>query len=159
MILQADKQADLVYELKQLYALVNVCRLALEDQGQDETDSCSEVLMQAVNRLYELHEQQAAIAKQLQAEPEEAPDPAESLAACRDTIDQAAANTKARMTATAAATLKSQFDSLWSNYTKGVGESGIDPAGLLEPDLLALSGTINQLHELHHGKNGGANND
>lgn len=59
-------QLALVYELQALYALVNVTRLALMNQGQDETDTAAAVLMQATNRLFDLAEQQAAIEKQLE---------------------------------------------------------------------------------------------
>lgn len=70
MIDQAVKnyraQGELVGELKELYALVNITRLALTNQGQDETDTAAAVLMQAANRLFDLAEQQAAIEKQLE---------------------------------------------------------------------------------------------
>lgn len=70
MIDQAIKnyraQGELVRELKELYALVNITRLALMNQGQDETDTAAAVLMQAANRLFDLAEQQAAIEKQLE---------------------------------------------------------------------------------------------
>lgn len=70
MIDQAVKnyraQGELVGELKELYSLVNITRLALMNQGQDETDTAAAVLMQATNRLFDLGEQQAAIEKQLE---------------------------------------------------------------------------------------------
>ena len=59
-------QCELVIQLKDLYALVNVSRLAMTDQGQDETDTVAEVLMIAINRLFVLTQQQEAIAKQLE---------------------------------------------------------------------------------------------
>ena len=59
-------QGELVGELKELYSLVNITRLALMNQGQDEADTAAAVLMQATNRLFDLAEQQAAIEKQLE---------------------------------------------------------------------------------------------
>ena len=59
-------QGELVGELKELYSLVNITRLALMNQGQDETDTVAEVLMIASNRLFVLTQQQQAIAKQLE---------------------------------------------------------------------------------------------
>jgi branched-subunit amino acid aminotransferase/4-amino-4-deoxychorismate lyase len=59
-------QCELVIQLKDLYALVNVSRLAMTNQGQDETDTVFEVLMIAGNRLFDLTQQQQAIAKQLE---------------------------------------------------------------------------------------------
>ena len=53
-------QSSLVTDLKELYALVNVCRLALDNQGADETDTCNVVLTLAVNKLFELFQQQEA---------------------------------------------------------------------------------------------------
>lgn len=53
-----DEQRGLLIDIKELYALVNVCRLALEKHGQDETDSTSKVLMLAVNHLFDLQERE-----------------------------------------------------------------------------------------------------
>lgn len=53
-----DEQRGLLIDIKELYAIVNVCRLALAKQGQDETDSTSMVLMLAVNALFELEERE-----------------------------------------------------------------------------------------------------
>jgi SHS2 domain-containing protein len=49
-------QQTLVFDLKELYTLVNVCHLTLEKMGQDETDSCSAVLTIVVSRLHEMAE-------------------------------------------------------------------------------------------------------
>jgi hypothetical protein len=61
-----SQQLNLMFELKELYALVNASRLVVSNQGQDETDTAAAVLMQATNRLFDLAEQQAAIEKQLE---------------------------------------------------------------------------------------------
>ncbi|WML90856.1 hypothetical protein RCF98_00540 [Thiothrix lacustris] len=53
-----DEQRRLLVNLEELYALVNVCRLALKDKGQDETDSTSAVLMLAVNHLFDMQERE-----------------------------------------------------------------------------------------------------
>jgi hypothetical protein len=53
-----DEQRALLIDIKEIYALVNVCRLAMEKQGQDETDSTSMVLMLATNALFELEERE-----------------------------------------------------------------------------------------------------
>ena len=53
-----DEQARLLRDLEDIYALVNVCRLALEDKGLDETDSTSVVLMLAVNSLFDMQERE-----------------------------------------------------------------------------------------------------
>lgn len=52
------EQCGLLIDIKELYALVNVCRLAMEKQGQDETDSTSMVLMLAVNNLFDLEQRE-----------------------------------------------------------------------------------------------------
>lgn len=62
-----NHQNGLVCDLKELYALVNVCRLAMHGHGQEETDSTSSVLMQVTNRLFELCEQEQAREKVLEA--------------------------------------------------------------------------------------------
>lgn len=54
-----DEQARLLRNLEDIYSLVNVCRLALKDKGQDETDSTSAVLMLAVNSLFDMQEREA----------------------------------------------------------------------------------------------------
>lgn len=71
------QQHALVHELRELYAQVNVSRLALEKLGQDETDSAAAVLLLAGNRLYELTEEQHIRAQALEraAHPEDAPEP------------------------------------------------------------------------------------
>jgi uncharacterized protein (UPF0128 family) len=53
-----DEQRRLLRDIEELHALVNVCRLALAKQGQDETDSTSAVLMLAVNHLFDLQERE-----------------------------------------------------------------------------------------------------
>jgi len=53
-----DEQARLLRNLEDIYSLVNVCRLALKDKGQDETDSTSAVLMLAVNSLFDIQERE-----------------------------------------------------------------------------------------------------
>jgi cell division protein ZapA (FtsZ GTPase activity inhibitor) len=53
-----DEQRRLLRDIEELYALVNVCRLALARQGQGETDSTSMVLMLAVNALFDLQERE-----------------------------------------------------------------------------------------------------
>ncbi|OQX04484.1 MAG: hypothetical protein BWK73_36075 [Thiothrix lacustris] len=59
-------QSSLMFDLKELYALVNVCRLALANQGQDETDTTSAVLMLTATRLFDLCEQQEVREKALE---------------------------------------------------------------------------------------------
>ena len=59
-------QVNLMHDLKLLYALTNITRLALTDLGQDETDSAADTLMLVVNQLYDLIEQQKALEKQLE---------------------------------------------------------------------------------------------
>ncbi len=61
------EQQSLVFDLKELYSLSNICRLAIEKRGQDETDSVSEVLMIVVNRLHEMHDLQGDRLKELDA--------------------------------------------------------------------------------------------
>ncbi|MBJ6610955.1 MAG: hypothetical protein JG718_11405 [Candidatus Thiothrix moscowensis] len=61
-------QTGLVYDLKEIYALVNVCRLAMQDQGQeDAADSAASVLMLVTNRLFELSEREKTREKALEA--------------------------------------------------------------------------------------------
>ena len=59
---------DLVQELKELYALIDVSRLAIENLGQSETDSAASVLMVVINRLFDLIETQEIIIKKLEQE-------------------------------------------------------------------------------------------
>lgn len=61
------EQQSLVFDLKELYSLSNICRLSLTDQGQDETDSCAEVLLLVVNRLHDMVELQGDRLKELEA--------------------------------------------------------------------------------------------
>lgn len=57
--MHADQSA-LVVELKDLYALVEVSRQAVNHVNADETDAAEAVLLMASNRLYDLCEQEKA---------------------------------------------------------------------------------------------------
>ncbi len=63
---QCHKQADLLHELKSIYAHVDVSRLAIKNLGQSETDSAATVLLGVINSLFDLIEEQEALAKTLE---------------------------------------------------------------------------------------------
>lgn len=60
------QQFDLVYELKELYALVETARLAVLHVNADETESAAAVLMLASNQLTDLLETQQLKLRQLE---------------------------------------------------------------------------------------------
>ncbi|OQX03962.1 MAG: hypothetical protein BWK73_37810 [Thiothrix lacustris] len=60
------EQNALVTELKDLYALVEVSRQAVNHVNADETDAAANVLLSASNRLYDLCEQEKARASALE---------------------------------------------------------------------------------------------
>jgi hypothetical protein len=62
-----SQQLNLMFELKELYALVNASRLVVSNQGQDETDTAADVLQLASNRLFELLEAQKSKTSELEA--------------------------------------------------------------------------------------------
>lgn len=59
-------QFNLLYELKSIYAQIDVSRLAIQGLGQSETDSAATVLLGVINRLCELIEEQELMAKTLE---------------------------------------------------------------------------------------------
>lgn len=61
-----EDQDKLAIELKEIYALVDVSRLALVDLRQSETDSCNAVLFMVINRLFALMQQVEATEKELE---------------------------------------------------------------------------------------------
>ena len=59
-------QFNLLYELKSIYAQIDVSRLAIKDLGQSETDSAATVLLDVINLLCDLIEEQELMVKTLE---------------------------------------------------------------------------------------------